>query len=164
MLHLWQDRKCKLPYPQFCVLFEFFSGTKNNVVVNITNSWCMTPCTLSESCGLIEEPDVSIFITAVYRENGNNTFLWNAASYLPSYTASYPKHRSSDHDRHPNVKAIIIFCPSHHVQMCKPASICESLGETNCLRLQGRPGKWRQDVLPKPYRICFVVTQKNPPL
>jgi len=32
--------------------------------------------------------------------------------FLPSSTASYPRHRSSDHDRHLNVKLIIIFCPS----------------------------------------------------
>jgi len=72
----------------------------------------MTPCTLSDRCRLIEEPDVSIFIRAVCRENGKCAFLWKAASYLPSYTVSYPKHRPSDHDRHLNVKAIIIICPS----------------------------------------------------
>jgi hypothetical protein len=109
---LWQDRKCKLPYPQSYVLFDIFAGTKSNVVANIIDSWWMTACTLSGSCRLVEEPDVSVFITAVYRENWKSAFCRKTASYLPSYTASYPKHRSSDQDRHLNAEVIIIVCLS----------------------------------------------------
>jgi hypothetical protein len=108
---LGQERKCKLPYQQFYELFDVFSWSNNKLIANTRASWCMTPCTFSDRCRRIEEPAVSIFVPALYCENGKRAFIWKAVSSLPSYTASYLKHRPSDHDRHVNVKYIIIFCP-----------------------------------------------------
>ena len=123
----------------------------------------MTPCTLSDRCRRIEEPAVSIFIPALYRENGKRAFIWKAVSYLPSYTASYLKHCPSDHDRHVNVKYIITFCPSTTYKCVDlPDSANELERRTASFLSVDLESRVRTFLKKHKEYACVVVTQNTP--
>jgi hypothetical protein len=93
------------------VIWRFLKG-KKYVLTNITASWCMTPCTMLDSCRPIEEFDDSTFFPGLYCKNGKSAIVRKAVPYLQIYTASYAKHRFPEYDLHLKVKSTILFCLS----------------------------------------------------